>query len=101
MGSKTAGMGLALVCLMSSSGIAAATEPDTNPSSTHVARSVPCSATCGRVSSCREAVYLWCVCNYRRADGDGDGVPCERVCGQSTKKNREKVQAIAKELGCR
>jgi len=66
-----------------------------------VAQNVPCSATCGRVSSCREAVYLWCVCGYRRADRDRDGVPCESLCGQSTPRNLSKVRQIMLDLGCR
>lgn len=50
--------------------------------------------TCKSVSSCREAVKLWCD-GYRRADADGDGIPCENVC--HTKKQ---VDAIRKEIGC-
>lgn len=60
-----------------------------------------CGKTCGRVRSCREAVYQWCVCGYSRADGDRDGVPCEKVCGQSTRSNLEKVRGFRRELGCR
>lgn len=51
-------------------------------------------ATCKTVSSCREAVELWCG-GYSRADGDGDGIPCENVCH-----SREQVQEIQKEIGC-
>jgi hypothetical protein len=50
--------------------------------------------TCRDVSSCREAVILWCN-GYRRADADSDGIPCENVC-----RSREQVQAIQKEIGC-
>ncbi len=60
-----------------------------------------CGKTCGRVSSCEEAVYQWCVCNYQRADGDNDGVPCEKLCGQSTAANRSRVNRIKAKLGCR
>jgi hypothetical protein len=35
--------------------------------------------TCKSVSTCEEAVELWCG-GYSRADGDGDGIPCENVC---------------------
>nr|WP_245813386.1 MULTISPECIES: hypothetical protein [Roseovarius] len=51
--------------------------------------------------SCKEAVYQWCVCGYARADGDNDGIPCEKQCGQSSKVNLERVQAYKKEFGCR
>ena len=50
--------------------------------------------TCRDVSSCREAVILWCG-GYRRADGDGDGIPCENVC-----RSRSQVEAIQEEIGC-
>lgn len=50
--------------------------------------------TCRSVSSCREAVILWCG-GYRRADGDNDGIPCETVCG-----SRRQVDEIRREIGC-
>lgn len=59
-----------------------------------------CGKTCGQVRSCDEAVYQWCACNYRRADGDNDGVPCEKHCGQGNKSNRAKVSSIKQKLGC-
>lgn len=42
-----------------------------------------CSAKrfCSQMSSCDEAVYHLRVCGQRRLDGDGDGKPCERLCG--------------------
>ena len=49
---------------------------------------------CRDVGSCREAVILWCS-GYRRADGDGDGIPCENVC-----RSRPQVEAIREEIGC-
>lgn len=66
-----------------------------------IAQSVSCGGTCGKARNCRDAVYLWCVCGYSRADRDKDGVPCEKLCGQSSKRNVAKVQAIMKDLGCR
>ncbi len=51
-------------------------------------------ATCKTVGSCREAVELWCG-GYRRADGDGDGIPCENVCH-----SRQQVREIQAEIGC-
>jgi hypothetical protein len=50
--------------------------------------------TCKTVSSCEEAVALWCG-GYSRADGDGDGIPCENVCG-----SRTQVNAIKQRIGC-
>jgi hypothetical protein len=50
--------------------------------------------TCKAVSSCEEAVGLWCG-GYSRADGDGDDVPCENVCS-----SRSQVDAIKAKIGC-
>ena len=50
--------------------------------------------TCNQVSSCEEAVRLWCG-GYRRADGDGDGIPCENVC-----RTKEEVDRIRATIGC-
>ncbi|TKT83056.1 excalibur calcium-binding domain-containing protein [Aquamicrobium sp. LC103] len=50
--------------------------------------------SCKQVSSCEEAVELWCG-GYRRADGDGDGIPCENVCS-----SKEEVDRIREEIGC-
>jgi len=66
-----------------------------------LAQNYSCGKTCGAVRSCKEAVYQWCVCGYNRADGDNDGVPCEKICGQSTAANLRKVQSLKAELGCR
>lgn len=50
--------------------------------------------TCKQVESCEEAVELWCG-GYRRADADGDGIPCENVCH-----SLERVEEIRKRIGC-
>lgn len=50
--------------------------------------------TCGDMRSCREAVILWCD-GYTRADGDGDGIPCETVCSTLAE-----VNEIRAEIGC-
>lgn len=50
--------------------------------------------SCKQVSSCEEAVELWCN-GYSRADGDDDGIPCETVCH-----SRDQVEQIRKEIGC-
>jgi hypothetical protein len=51
-------------------------------------------ASCKQVSSCEEAVALWCN-GYRRADGDSDGIPCENVCHSV-----EQVEEIKSRQGC-
>lgn len=66
-----------------------------------LAQQYSCGKTCGKVRSCKEAVYQWCVCGYRPADGDNDGVPCEKHCGQSTKPNLDRVKKYKSEFGCR
>ncbi len=36
---------------------------------------------CSQMTSCAEAVYQLRTCGLGRLDGDGDGVPCEKICG--------------------
>jgi len=50
--------------------------------------------SCKSVSTCEEAVELWCG-GYSRADGDGDGIPCENVC-----RSKSQVDAIKQRVGC-
>ena len=50
--------------------------------------------TCKQVSSCAEAVALWCG-GYRRADADNDGIPCENVCA-----TKELVDELRQQIGC-
>lgn len=45
---------------------------------------------CKAMSSCDEAYYKLEVCGDRRLDRDGDGVPCENVCGKGGKKQSKK-----------
>jgi hypothetical protein len=51
-------------------------------------------ASCKQVSSCEEAVALWCN-GYRGADGDSDGIPCENVCH-----SLDQVEEIKTRQGC-
>jgi hypothetical protein len=51
--------------------------------------------TCKQMSSCEDAVILWCG-GYSRADADHDGIPCENVCH-----SRTEVEAIEREIGCK
>lgn len=39
------------------------------------------SKRCSNISSCEEARYLLEHCGLKRLDRDGDGIPCERLCG--------------------
>ncbi|WP_157070005.1 excalibur calcium-binding domain-containing protein [Aureimonas frigidaquae] len=50
--------------------------------------------SCKAVSTCREAVEMWCA-GYARADGDNDGIPCENVC-----RSKAEVDEIRAEIGC-
>lgn len=79
-------LGLGLLAPGDLSGLPAVGEPP--------ALLVQRARTCKQVSSCREAVELWCS-GYSRADGDRDGIPCENVCH-----SREEVEEIRAEIGC-
>jgi len=37
---------------------------------------------CGDMHSCAEARFHFAECGLTRLDGDGDGVPCEALCGR-------------------
>jgi hypothetical protein len=50
--------------------------------------------SCQAVSTCQEAVEMWCG-GYSRADGDGDGIPCENIC-----RSKSQVDKIKEEIGC-
>lgn len=43
---------------------------------------------CSEMRSCEEAMFHFRVCGLRRLDGDGDGVPCERLCGPGPRPRR-------------
>jgi len=36
---------------------------------------------CSQMSSCEEARFYFSLCGIKSLDGDGDGVPCESLCG--------------------
>ena len=38
--------------------------------------------TCSEMASCAEARFFLETCRLRPLDGDGDGVPCESLCGR-------------------
>ncbi|MGX1305437.1 hypothetical protein AB7M35_000157 [Amorphus suaedae] len=72
------------------SGFAPASESARGPAADQVAAKRSCKA----VSSCREAVQMWCD-GYKRADADNDGIPCENICH-----SKKEVDAIRAEIGC-
>jgi hypothetical protein len=40
--------------------------------------------TCGKIRSCEEAQWYLANCSWGgRLDGDGDGSPCENLCGSN------------------
>lgn len=51
--------------------------------------------TCKSYSNCEQAVRNWCAGAHPRADGDGDGIPCENVC-----RSRQQVREIEQEIEC-
>ncbi len=53
------------------------------------------AVTCKSFSDCRQAVIAWCSGQHPRADGDGDGIPCENVCH-----SLQQVNQIRAEIGC-
>lgn len=54
------------------------------------------AARCTDYNRCEQAVRAWCEGRHRRADGDGDGIPCENVC-----RSRSQVRDIQRQIGCR
>ncbi len=54
------------------------------------------AAICADYITCRDAVIAWCNGEHPRADGDGDGIPCENVC-----RNLAQVEVIKNEIGCK
>lgn len=45
--------------------------------------------TCPQMRTCAEAHFYLTICGHSRRDADGDGIPCENVCGES----RETMEA--------
>ncbi len=62
--------------------------------SSPILHTIAAGRTCKSVSSCEEAVELWCS-GYSRADADHDGIPCENICHSV-----EQVDEIRKRIGC-
>lgn len=52
---------------------------------------VPAAAACKDYSRCEQAVNAWCEGRHSRADGDGDGIPCENVCRSKEEADRHRA----------
>ncbi|MEZ5870376.1 MAG: excalibur calcium-binding domain-containing protein [Nitratireductor sp.] len=48
---------------------------------------------CSQMGDCGEAWYHLKVCGDTGRDADGDGIPCENVCGKSLEILRKRLQA--------
>lgn len=46
---------------------------------------------CKEMVSCDEAYYKLKMCGMDKLDRDGDGIPCENVCGKGGKKASNKT----------
>jgi len=46
--------------------------------------------TCTKMRSCAEADYYFRVCGDTERDGDGDGIPCEELCGKTMEQYSER-----------
>lgn len=53
---------------------------------------------CKEMVSCDEAYYQLQICEFTGLDRDGDGVPCENVCGKGGKKQSKKSKQQIKTL---
>lgn len=54
---------------------------------TGYAKEYECSKrTCKQMDSCEEARYHLKYCGMDQLDRDGDGVPCESICGGKKKR---------------
>lgn len=47
------------------------------------------AAKCGQLSDCSQATQELYVCDSTERDGDGDGIPCEQLCGRDGSAYRE------------
>lgn len=54
---------------------------DTAPSGTTSGLTCGGKKYCSEMLSCEEARYYLTRCGLKTLDGDGDGVPCEKLCG--------------------
>lgn len=55
--------------------------PKAEPTSTPVNSSCGSKRYCKEMASCEEAKFYLAQCGLSHLDKDGDGVPCEKLCG--------------------
>ena len=91
---RTTKMSVLPLTLLLGTAAAAAPMSDGMPAWNSVEFLLAAALSCKQVNSCEEALQLWCD-GYRRADGDGDGIPCENVCH-----SKEQVDLIRAQIGC-
>ncbi|MGZ5044131.1 MAG: thermonuclease family protein [Methylobacter sp.] len=60
-------------------------QPLPSTDKTHQAVDSSCGSKqyCKEMASCEEAKFYLTQCGLSRLDGDGDGAPCEKLCGHS------------------
>lgn len=63
--------------------------PGTLPHVTSADLSCAGKKRCSQMSSCEEARYYLTVCGMKQLDGDGDGIPCEKLCAPHKQKNKD------------
>ena len=57
-----------------------------------------CAETsCKQIKTCAEAHYKLTICGHTKRDADGDGIPCEDICGKDTATYLARVKAQAPE----
>lgn len=88
------GMMLALACIAALPAAAAVGGEPSGRERLEGLTRVAAARSCKAVSSCEEAVALWCG-GYSRADADKDGIPCENVCS-----SKAQVDDIKAQIGC-
>lgn len=49
--------------------------------------------------NCAEATYYLQACELKRLDGDGDGIPCEALCGKNAATHQSRLMAQTNGLG--
>ena len=55
--------------------------PKAEPTNQQVNSSCGSKRYCKEMTSCEEARFYLTQCGLSRLDGDGDGIPCESLCG--------------------
>ncbi|MEM7399145.1 MAG: excalibur calcium-binding domain-containing protein [Pseudomonadota bacterium] len=58
-----------------------------------VANGCEAKQTCGQMRDCAEALHYLKECNVGRLDRDGDGIPCEKLCGKDQETLQRRVGA--------